>query len=299
MSEDFDDGAWLAARFEEHRGRLRAIAYRMLGSLPEAEDAVQDAWLRFSRAGAEGVENLGAWLNTIVARVCLNVLQARAARKDSPVGVHLPDPLIGDQTSQGPDEEAVLADSVGMALMVVLETLSPTERLAFVLHDVFGVPFDEIARIVGRSPAATRQLASRARRRVREAKVADTDVDMTVQRSLVDAFFGAARRGDFDGLVAVLDPDVVLRVDGGTGRSEVTALIRGADPVARRSIALNNPAAVVHPIVVNGAAGVVLTVDGRPIVVIGFIVSDGRIVEIYSIADPERLDRLRLSIPSE
>jgi RNA polymerase sigma-70 factor, ECF subfamily len=271
----------------------------MLGSLPEAEDAVQDTWLRFSRSGDQGIENLGAWLNTIVARVCLNVLQARASRKDSPVGVHLPDPLIGDQTDHGPAEEAVLADSVGLALMVVLETLSPTERLAFVLHDVFSVPFEEIARIVDRSPAATRQLASRARRRVRGAKVAAGDVDMSVQRSLVDAFFEASRRGDFDELVAVLDPDVVLRVDGGTGRSEVTALVRGADKVARRAMALNNPAAVVHSIVVNGAAGVALTVDGRPIVIISFTVSHGRIVEIDSLAAPERLERLRLSIPSE
>jgi RNA polymerase sigma factor (sigma-70 family) len=299
MSEDFDESAWLAARFEDHRGRLRAIAYRMLGSLPEAEDAVQDAWLRLSRSGAQGVENLGAWLTTIVARVCLNMLQARAARRDSPVGGQLPDPLVGDQASYGPDEEVLLADSVGLALMVVLETLSPTERLAFVLHDVFGVPFEEIAIMVERSPAAARQLASRARRRVRGAKVDPTDVDMTVQRSIVDAFFGAARRGDFEGLVALLAPDVVLRADGGTSRPEVTALIRGADAVARRAITLNDPTTQIHPIVVNHAAGLMITRNGQPVAVIGFTVSGDRIVEIYSIADPDRLARLRLSVPTD
>jgi RNA polymerase sigma factor (sigma-70 family) len=299
MSEDFDEGDWLAARFEEHRGRLRAIAYRMLGSLSEAEDAVQDAWLRLSRSGVDGVENLGAWLTTIVARVCLNMLQARTARKDKPVGVHLPDPLVGDQAAYGPDEEAVLADSVGLALMVVLETLSPGERLAFVLHDVFGVPFEEIGLMLERSPAAARQLASRARRRVRGARTTPVEVDLAAQRTIVDAFFGAARRGDFEGLVALLDPDVVMRADGGTSRPDVTALIRGADAVARRAISLNNPAAVMYPMVVNRTAGVMVTLDGRPVAVAAITVSGGRIVEIDSIADPERLARLQLSIPSE
>jgi RNA polymerase sigma-70 factor (ECF subfamily) len=297
MSEELDDRDWLAARFEDHRGRLHAVAYRMLGSLPEAEDAVQESWLRLNRSGAEGVENLGAWLTTVVGRVCLNMLNARAARKDTPVGVHLPDPLIGDDLAHGPDEQAVLADSVGLALMVVLDTLSPGERLAFVLHDVFSVPFDEVAAILGRSPAATRQLASRARRRVRRARATPSAVDLAAQRSLVDAFFGAARRGDLEGLVSLLDPDVVVRADGGSRRREVTALLRGADEVARRALTLLNPAAEQHPITVNHAAGVLITLDGRPAAVVGFTISDGRILEINSLADPERLDRLHISVP--
>jgi RNA polymerase sigma factor (sigma-70 family) len=296
---DAHDSAWLAARFEEHRARLNAVAYRMLGSVQEAEDAVQDTWLRLSRSGADGVENLAAWLTTIVARVCLNMLQARNARKDSPIGVHLPDPLVVDEVSPGPEDEAVLVDSVGLALMVVLETLSPTERLAFVLHDVFGVPFDQIAAMLGRSPAAARQLASRARRRVRGAQPAAADVDLAVQRSLVDAFFDAARRGDFEGLVAVLDPDVVLRADGGTSRPEVTTLVRGAEAVARRTLRLADPTTQLHPIVVNGAAGVLVSLDGRPISLIGFTVANDRIVEIHSIADPERLARLQITVPGE
>lgn len=301
MTEDIDESAWLTARFEEHRGRLQAIAYRMLGSLPEAEDAVQDTWVRLNRSGADGVENLGAWLTTIVGRVCLNMLRARSTRKESPVGVHLPDPLVADKEGTGPDEEVLLADSVGLALMVVLDTLSPTERLAFVLHDVFGVPFDDIAPMVGRSPGAARQMASRARRRVRGAQsMAPADVDMARQRSLVDAFIGAARRGDFEGLVSLLDPDVVCRIDGGTSRPDVTALIRGADAVARRGIAIADPTSVVHPVVVNGAAGVLITAeDGRPRAVIGFLVSDDLILEIDSIVDAERLAGLQLSAPDQ
>src|SRR5919106_674341 len=216
-----DENEWLAGRFEEHRGHLRAVAYRMLGSLAEADDAVQDAWLRVTRAGASEVENLGGWLTTIVARVCLNMLRARNARREESLGVHLPDPVVSPEGTLQPEEEALLADSVGLALLVVLDTLSPAERLAFVLHDMFDLPFEEIAPLVGRSPAAARQLASRARRRVRGAEVPAPDPDLARQRGVVDAFFQAARGGDFDALVALLDPDVVLRADGGDRRPAI------------------------------------------------------------------------------
>jgi RNA polymerase sigma factor (sigma-70 family) len=298
MGDNIDEEAWLAARFEDHRRRLHGIAYRMLGSVPEAEDAVQDAWLRVSRSGADDVENMGAWLTTIVARVCLNMLQARTVRPESPVGAHIPDPIIGDDESLGPQEEVVLADSVGLALMVVLETLKPDERLAFVLHDVFAVPFDEIAQMVDRSPAAARQLASRARRRVQGARTRTThDVDLSVQRDLVDAFFGASRRGDFDGLVELLDPDVVFRLDGGTDRPEASGVYRGADAVARQMLTLANPRAEIRPLVVNGGAGVLLLLDGRPTALIGFTTSGGRIVEIDTIADRDRLAGMQLGSP--
>src|SRR6266487_328696 len=213
-----DESEWLADRFEEHRARLRAVAYRMLGSLTDAEDAVQDTWLRLSRSGAGEVENLGGWLTTIVARVCLNMLRSRNLRREESFGVHVPDPVIGPESELQPEEEAVLADSVGLALLVVLDTLTPAERLAFVLHDMFAVPFEEIAPIVERSPVATRQLASRARRRVRGADLPAADPDLARQRAVVDAFFAASRGGDFDALVAVLDPDVVLRIDFGGRR---------------------------------------------------------------------------------
>ncbi|MGH2816461.1 MAG: sigma-70 family RNA polymerase sigma factor, partial [Actinomycetota bacterium] len=213
-----DENEWLAERFEDHRAHLRAVAYRMLGSLTEADDAVQDTWLRLSRSGADGVENLGGWLTTIVARVCLNMLRARTTRREEALGVHLPDPVISPQGMLQPDEEAVLADSVGLALLVVLDTLSPAERLAFVLHDMFQLPFEEIAPMVGRSPAAARQLASRARRRVKGAAIPAPDPDLARQRDVVDAFFRAARGGDFDGLVGLLDPEVVLRADFGARR---------------------------------------------------------------------------------
>ena len=285
---------WLAEGFEENRARLRAVAYRMLGSLAEADDAVQETWLRLSRSGASDVDNLGAWLTTVVARVCLNVLRARKARREEPIGVHVPDPVISRTDGPSPEDEALLAESVGLALHVVLETLSPAERLAFVLHDLFGLPFDEIARIVGRPPAAARQLASRARRRVRGAAAPDSDIGR--QREVVDAFFAAAHRGDFGALVAVLDPDVVLRSDGGTGHPDMSMVLHGAATVARRTLTIAQPAADKRPALVNGAAGVIVTMGGRPVAVLGFTVSRGKIVEIDAIADPGRLRRLGLPL---
>jgi RNA polymerase sigma-70 factor, ECF subfamily len=286
---------WLAEGFEQNRTRLRAVAYRMLGSFAEADDAVQEAWLRLSRSDASGVENLGGWLTTIVARVCLNVLRSRNTRREEPVGVHVPDPVISRADGTSPEDEALLADSVGLALHVVLETLTPAERLAFVLHDMFDLPFDEIAPMVGRSPAAARQLASRARRRVRGADVHASDPDIARQREVVDAFFAAAHRGDFDALVAVLDPDVVLRSDGGTAHPEVSVVLHGASAVAGQALTLAQPSILKRPALVNGAAGVVVTMGGRPVAVMGFTVSRGKIVEIDAIIDPERL--LRLDLP--
>jgi RNA polymerase sigma-70 factor (ECF subfamily) len=290
-----DESEWLADRFEEHRARLRAVAYRMLGSLAEADDAVQDTWLRLSRAGASEVENLGGWLTTIVARVCLNMLRSRNTRREESLGVHIPDPVIGHEGELQPEEEALLADSVGLALLVVLDTLSPAERLAFVLHDMFELPFEEIAPMVGRSPAAARQLASRARRRVKGAEVPAPDPDLARQREMVDAFFSAARGGDFDALVAVLDPDVVLRLDAGAGRPAASMMIRGAAAVARQALTGLAPAlraAHLRPALVNGAAGVVVTVRGRPVTVMGFTVADGKIAEIDAIADLERVRKI-------
>jgi RNA polymerase sigma-70 factor (ECF subfamily) len=286
---------WLAEGFEQNRTRLRAVAYRMLGSFAEADDAVQEAWLRLSRSDASGVENLGGWLTTIVARVCLNVLRSRNTRREEPVGVHVPDPVISRADGTSPEDEALLADSVGLALHVVLETLTPAERLAFVLHDMFDLPFDEIAPMVGRSPAAARQLASRARRRVRGADVHASDPDIARQREVVDAFFAAAHRGDFDALVAVLDPDVVLRSDGGTAHPEVSVVLHGASAVAGQALTLAQPSILKRPALVNGVAGVVVTMGGRPVAVMGFTVSRGKIVEIDAIIDPERL--LRLDLP--
>ena len=285
----------LAESFEQNRTRLRAVAYRMLGSFAEADDAVQEAWLRLSRADAGGVDNLSAWLTTVVARVCLNVLRARNTRREEPVGVHVPDPVISRADGTNPEDEALLADSVGLALLVVLETLTPAERLAFVLHDMFDLPFDDIAPMVGRSPATARQLASRARRRVRGADVPATDRDLARQREVVNAFFAAAHRGDFDGLIAVLDPDVVLHSDGGTARPDASMVLRGAAEVARRTLAIAHPAAPKHPVLVNGAAGVLVTVAGQPVALMGFTVSLGKITEIDAIADPGRLRRLDLA----
>jgi RNA polymerase sigma factor (sigma-70 family) len=287
---------WLAEGFERNRTRLRAVAYRMLGSFAEADDAVQEAWLRLSRSDASGVENLSGWLTTIVARVCLNVLRSRSTRREEPMGVHVPDPVISRADGTTPEDEALLADSVGLALHVVLDTLTPAERLAFVLHDMFGLPFDEIAPMVGRSPAAARQLASRARRRVRGADVHAPDPDIARQREVVDAFFAAAHEGDFDALVAVLDPDVVLRSDGGTAHPEVSVVLHGAAAVAGQALTLAQPSALKRPALVNGAAGVVVTVGGQLYVVMGFTVSRGKIVEIDAIIDPERLRRLDLPV---
>jgi RNA polymerase sigma factor (sigma-70 family) len=289
-----DEREWLANRFQEHRGHLKAVAYRMLGSLAEAEDAVQDAWLRLSRSDTKEIDNLEAWLTTVVARVCLNVLRSRNVRREQPISVHLPDPLISREDRVDPEQEALLADSVGLALQVVIDTLSPAERLAFVLHDMFDVPFERIADMVGRSPDAARQLASRARRRVR-GTAPTPDTDMAEQRRVVDAFFAAARGGNFDALVALLDPDVVVRSDGGAARPAISRVIRGAEVVARGAIAYARPTAEVRPALVNGAAGVVIFDSGRPVTVMGFTVSAGRIVEIDSISDPNRLTAILAS----
>jgi RNA polymerase sigma factor (sigma-70 family) len=290
-----DENQWLAERFEEHRAHLRAVAYRMLGSLSEADDAVQDTWLRLSRSGAGEVENLGGWLTTIVARVCLNMLRSRNLRREESLGARVPDPLVSQEGELQPEEEALLADSVGLALLVVLDTLAPPERLAFVLHDMFELPFEEIAPMVGRTPEAARQLASRARRRVKGAAVPAPDPDLARQREVVDAFFSAARGGDFDALVAVLDPDVVLRLDTGAARPAASLMIRGAAAVARQTqsgLAAALRTAHLRPALVNGAAGVIVTVRGRPVTVIGFTVADGRIAEIDAIADPERVRKI-------
>jgi len=289
-----DESEWLADRFEDHRAHLRAVAYRMLGSLTDADDAVQDTWLRVSRAGVDEIENLGGWLTTIVARVCLNMLRSRNVRREDFFGVHLPDPVIRPDGDPQPEKEALLADSVSLALLVVLDTLSPAERLAFVLHDMFKVPFEEIALMVNRSPAAARQLASRARRRVKGAEIPAPDPDLANQREVVDAFFLAARGGDFDALIALLDPAVVLRSDFGARRpSEV---FRGTTAVANQALRGALPAALVRPALVNGAAGAVITVGGRPFAVMGFTVSQGKIVEIDAISDPERVRRVAASV---
>lgn len=287
-----DDSEWLAERFEEHRTHLRAVAYRMLGSLADADDAVQDTWLRLSRAGADDVENLGGWLTTIVARVSLNMLRSRHTRREESLEVRLPDPVVSAEDGPQPEEEAVLADSVGLALQVVLDTLPPAERLAFVLHDMFDLPFDEIAHVVGRTPVAARQLASRARRRVHGADTRAPDRDASRQREVVDAFFLAARAGDFDALVAVLDPAVVVRIDGGRRLASASMTVTGAPAVARQALTGLTSimrVAVLHPALVNGAAGVIVTVHGRPVTVMGFSISAGKIVAIDSIADPDRV----------
>jgi RNA polymerase sigma-70 factor (ECF subfamily) len=289
-----DEEQWLAERFEEHRGHLRAVAYRMLGSLTEADDAVQDTWLRLSRSGGDQVQDLRGWLTTVVARVCLNMLRARNVRREEVLGVRVPDPLVSTDAELQPEQEALLADSVGLALLVVLDTLSPAERLAFVLHDMFDLPFEDIAGLAGRTPAAARQLASRARRRVKGAGVPDPDPDLARQREVVDAFFAAARGGDFDALVAVLDPRVVLRADTGAALPAAALLVHGAEAVARQALTglarvISRPALHLHPALVNGAAGVIVTMRGRPVTVVGFTVAGGRIVEIDAIADAERV----------
>jgi RNA polymerase sigma-70 factor, ECF subfamily len=294
-----NENQWLAEEFEQHRPRLRAVAYRMLGSLTEADDAVQDTWLRLSRAGADEVDNLGGWLTTVVGRVCLNMLRSRNFRGEQALGVHVPDPVISTDAGLQPEEEAVLADSVGLALLVVLDTLTPAERLAFVLHDMFELPFEEIAPMVGRTPVAARQLASRARRRVKGAGTAAPDPDLARQREVVSAFFAAARGGDFDALVAVLDPDVVVRADAGARHPDADLMIHGAAAAARQALTgLTSllPAVEIHPALVNGAAGVILTRHGRPVTVMGFTVADGRIAEINAVADPERVRRITASV---
>src|SRR5919112_3190942 len=287
-----DERDWLTERFEEHRTNLRAVAYRMLGSLTEADDAVQDAWLRVSRAGADGVDNLGGWLTTIVARVCLNMLRSRNRRREESLQERLPEPVVSAYDQAPPEEQVLLADSVGLALLVVLDTLTPAERLAFVLHDMFELPFDEIAPMIDRTPEATRQLASRARRRVRGAEVAAPDPDLDRQRDVVDAFFRAARGGDLDALVAVLHPDVVVRQDFGDRRP--VRVVRGAATVA--SGARTIPGAEIRPAVVNGAAGVVVVLRGRPFAILGFTVQGGKIVEIDAILGAERVRRVAAAL---
>jgi RNA polymerase sigma factor (sigma-70 family) len=289
---------WVTEGFERSRPRLRAVAYRMLGSLAEADDAVQEAWLRVNKAGASDVGNLNGWLTTVVTRVCLNALRARNARREEPADFRMPDPVISPADGTSPEDEALLADSVGLALDVVLQTLAPAERLAFVLHDLFDLPFDEIAPMVGRSPATARQLASRARRRVRGAGVRDPETDRARQRELVDAFFAAAHRGDFDALVALLDPDIVVRVDGGTARPEASAVLRGKAAVAGGTFKIAEPSVPKLPVLVNGEAGVVVVLDGQPFAVIAFTVARGKIAEINALFGPERLAALDLSFLS-
>jgi len=288
-----DERDWLAEHFEEHRGHLRAVAYRMLGSVSEADDAVQEAWLRLSRSDADEIDNLGAWLTTVVGRVSLNMLRSRRTRGEQPLdAVHVPEPIIDPVDGTDPEHEALVADSVGLALLVVLETLSPAERLAFVLHDIFAVPFDEIASIVDRSPDAARQLASRARRRVR-AENTVPDVDLDAQREVVDAFLAASREGDFDRLVAVLDPDVVLKADLGAAGSRQ---VQGVEAVIGQAMLYSQLKLAMKPALVNGAVGVVSTRDGEPFSVGAFTVRGGRIVEMDWLADPERLRALDLAI---
>src|SRR5215510_10365521 len=265
-----DEGQWLAERFEEHRPRLRALAYRMLGSLSAADDAVQEAWMRLGRSDAAGIENLGGWLTTVVGRVSLDMLRTRQRRREEPPGVHLPDPILDRVDGTDPEHEALLSDSVGLAMLVVLEKLSPAERLAFVLHDSFAVPFEEIAPIVGRSPEATRQLASRARRRVRGERTVP-DADLETQRTVAEAFLAAARDGDFEALLEVLDPDVVLRADlGPLGRSRE---VRGAAAVVRQARGYARLGMVSRWVLVNGTVGAVVTLDGEPFAVGAFTIS--------------------------
>jgi RNA polymerase sigma-70 factor (ECF subfamily) len=285
-----DDGEWLAERFEAHGTRMRAVAYRMLGSLSEADDAVQEAWLRVSRAGTSGVDNLGGWLTTVVARVCLDMLRSRTARREEPLGVHLPDPIISDHDARDPENEALLGDAVGLALLIVLEQLAPAERLALVLHDTFGIPFKQIAPILGRSAAATRQLTSRARRRVR-ASATTPDADLAQQRRVVDAFLAATRTGDLDALIAVLDPHVVVRADWG-GVHAGSGIVRGARQVAEQALAFSRRAPDGRPALVNGAAGVVVAADRRLVAVMSFTVRSAKVVEIAILADTARLRRL-------
>jgi RNA polymerase sigma-70 factor (ECF subfamily) len=298
VDDAVNEAEWLAQRFEGHRTHLRAVAYRMLGSLSEADDAVQESWFRLSRSDTSEVQNLGGWLTTVVARVCLDMLRSRKSRREEPWDVYVPDPIVSREDGVDPEHEALLADSVGLALLVVLDTLGPAERLAFVLRDMFAVPFDEIAPIVGRSEAATRQLASRARRRVQGAPTIP-DPDLSRQREIVNAFLAASRGGDFEALVSVLDPDVVLRADRGALPGSGSVEVRGAEKVARQSITYNRLSAdggTVRPALVNGAAGIVATRDGRPFSVLGFTVRGGRIVQIDILADPERLARLDLTV---
>jgi RNA polymerase sigma factor (sigma-70 family) len=298
------DSDWLTERFEGHRSHLRAVAYRMLGSMSEADDAVQDAWLRLARTDADSVDNMGGWLTTVVARLCLDRLRARTARREDPMGVHLPEPVVSSaDVTANPEAQAILADSVGLAMLVVLERLTPAERLAFVLHDTFGLPFEQIAPIVDRTPTATRKLASRARQRVR-GSVAPAHVSPARQRELVDAFLAAARAGDFEALLRVLDPDVVVRADAGAVLTPVgrTREVRGAAEVARQALAFRALAPGARSATVNGGAGIVVFAGDLPFAVLGFTFEghdrSAAIAEIDILLDPERLERLDLSAVS-
>ncbi|MCX4512278.1 RNA polymerase sigma factor SigJ [Streptomyces sp. NBC_01619] len=287
------DDELLAQRFEEHRSHLRAVGYRMLGSLSEADDAVQEAWLRLSRSDADAVENLGGWLTTVVGRVCLDMLRSRTSRREDPLDVYVPDPVISSLSGTDPEAEALVTDSVGLAMLVVLDTLAPAERLAFVLHDMFAVPFDEIAPIVGKSVAATRQLASRGRRRVGEAPVPDPD--LARQREVVDAWIAASRGGDFDALLSLLDPDVVLRVDGGVLAAATTKLVHGAENVAGQAITYQRFAPLARLALVNGTVGMVAAPEGKALSVMSLAIVGGKVVRIDILTDPERLARLDLA----
>ncbi len=291
-----DEREWLAERFEAHRGHLRGVAYRMLGSLSEAEDAVQQAWFKLSRAETGGVENLGGWLTTVVARVCLDMLRSRESRREEPLDGQAAEPVVGGREGGDPEQEVLLANSVGLALLVVLDMLAPAERLAFVLHDLFGMPFDEIASLVDRTPTATRQLASRARRRVQGA-AAVPEADLGRQREVVDAFLAASRGGDFEALLAVLDPDVVLRTDRAVLPAGAPAELRGAEAVAGR--ALKGGARAAQPALVDGAVGVVVAPRGRLLMVLRFTIVGGKVVEIEAVAEPERLAQLDLAVLPE
>jgi RNA polymerase sigma factor (sigma-70 family) len=292
-----DEHDGLAAQFEQSRSHLRAVAYRMLGSVSEAEDAVQESWLRLSRSDTSEVGNLTGWLTTVVARVCLDMLRSHKSRREEPLDVFVPDPIVSLDDRDDPESQALRADSVGLALLVVLETLAPAERLAFVLHDMFGVSFDEVAAIVDRSPAATRQLASRARKRVQGAPAPDTDLSR--QRKVVDAFLAASRGGDFEALLAVLDPDVVLRADAGAAAIgsglAVSKVVRGAKAVVEQALTFTKLAPRTQPAIVNGAAGLVTVVGGQVFAVMGVTTRDDKITEIYILADPVRINRLNLT----
>ncbi len=290
-----DEREWLTARFEQHRSHLRAVAYRMLGSVSEADDALQEAWMRIREQDPASVENMRAWLSTIVGRVCLNMLRSRRARDAR--SVHVPDPVVSFDEAEDPEHEALLAESVGLALLVVLDALTPAERLAFVLHDLFGVPFGDIAAALGRSEAAAQQLASRARRRVRGSP--EPDPDLPRQRAVVEAFFAASRDGDFEALLALLDPNVELRVDGGALREDASLLLRGAQAVAGHTATYSRLYPFVRPALVNGAAGAVVAPRGRVFSVLAFTVTHGKITQIDALLDPERLERLELALPSE
>ena len=283
---------WLAERFDEHRAHLQAVAYRMLGSASDADDEVQESWLLLSRADVGAVENLRAWLTTVVARVCLDMLRARTSRREDQFDVHVPDPVV-TSADEDPESAAMLADSVGLALLVVLEKLEPPERLAFVLHDVFGMTVDEIGPIVERSSEAARQLASRARRRV-QSNAPSSDPNLREQRRVVDAFLAAARDGDFEGLVAVLDPDIVLRADGGA-LAAASRIVRGAQAVAAQAATFSRLGLSNQIVFVNGSIGILTRrADGRPFSILGFTIAGGKIVEMDILADPERLSRLDL-----